>query len=82
MSVLYGMESPEGGTIRIDGRGTVFGSPSDAMATRARHGPPELQAVRLAHGHGKRRVREPRRFGLAARLRFPGRWFNRRKGAV
>ncbi|MDH6702568.1 ABC transporter ATP-binding protein [Streptomyces griseoviridis] len=32
MSVLYGMERPDAGAIRVDGREVAFGSPSAAMA--------------------------------------------------
>lgn len=68
MSVLYGMESPDAGTIRIDGRDATFGSPSDAMAAGLGMVHQSFKLFdSLTVAENVVYAAEPRRFGLVDR---------------
>ncbi|WP_369168132.1 ABC transporter ATP-binding protein [Streptomyces sp. R28] len=70
MSVLYGMEVPDAGTIRIDGRAVKhgFGSPSDAMAAGLGMVHQSFKLFdSLTVAENVVYAAEPRRFGLVDR---------------
>ncbi|NNN33344.1 ABC transporter ATP-binding protein [Streptomyces sp. S3(2020)] len=68
MSILYGMESPDAGTIRIDGRDVRFGSPSDAMAAGLGMVHQSFKLFdSLTVAENVVYAAEPRRFGLVDR---------------
>ncbi|MFF4801893.1 ABC transporter ATP-binding protein [Streptomyces sp. NPDC001351] len=68
MSVLYGMERPDAGTIRVDGRDADFGSPSDAMAAGLGMVHQSFKLFdSLTVAENVVYAAEPRRFGLVDR---------------
>ncbi|MDQ0759437.1 ABC transporter ATP-binding protein [Streptomyces canus] len=68
MSILYGMEVPDAGTIRIDGRDVIFGSPSDAMAAGLGMVHQSFKLFdSLTVAENVVYAAEPRRFGLVNR---------------
>ncbi len=68
MSVLYGMEVPDSGTIRIEGRDVTFGSPSDAMAAGLGMVHQSFKLFdSLTVAENVVYAAEPRRFGLVDR---------------
>ncbi|GAB7107267.1 ABC transporter ATP-binding protein [Streptomyces phaeofaciens JCM 4814] len=68
MSVLYGMERPDAGTVRIDGRETRFTSPGDAMAAGLGMVHQSFKLFdSLTVAENVVYAAEPRRFGLVDR---------------
>ncbi|MEU0413734.1 ABC transporter ATP-binding protein [Streptomyces griseorubiginosus] len=68
MSVLYGMEVPDSGTIRIEGQDVSFGSPSDAMAAGLGMVHQSFKLFdSLTVAENVVYAAEPRRFGLVDR---------------
>ncbi|KUN97449.1 ABC transporter ATP-binding protein [Streptomyces caeruleatus] len=68
MSVLYGMELPDAGTIRVDGRDVDFASPSDAMAAGLGMVHQSFKLFgSLSVAENVVYAAEPRRFGLVDR---------------
>ncbi|MFF0012242.1 ABC transporter ATP-binding protein [Streptomyces sp. NPDC005374] len=68
MSVLYGMERADAGTVRIDGRETDFGSPGDAMAAGLGMVHQSFKLFdSLTVAENVVYAAEPRRFGLVDR---------------
>lgn len=68
MSVLYGMERPDAGSIRVDGREVRFASPSDAMAAGLGMVHQSFQLFdSLTVAENVVYAAEPRRFGLLDR---------------
>ncbi|MBA2945569.1 ABC transporter ATP-binding protein [Streptomyces himalayensis] len=68
MSVLYGMERPDAGSIRIDGREVSFSDPGDAMAAglgMVHQGFKLFESLTVAENVVY--AAEPRRFGLVDR---------------
>ncbi|MER5183879.1 ABC transporter ATP-binding protein [Streptomyces sp. NPDC002896] len=68
MSMLYGMERPDAGSICIDGRGVSFGDPGDAMAAglgMVHQGFKLFESLTVAENVVY--AAEPRRFGLVDR---------------
>ncbi|MGH1553355.1 ATP-binding cassette domain-containing protein [Streptomyces sp. L7] len=75
MSILYGMERADAGSIRIDGGEVAFGDPSAAMAAGLGMVHQSFEAVRLADGRRERRLRRraaPLRPGGPVRRPPPG----------
>ena len=50
MKILFGMQSPDEGTMRIHGEEVRFSSPAEAINRGHRHGPPAFHARRTTHG--------------------------------
>ncbi|MEI5521583.1 ABC transporter ATP-binding protein [Streptomyces brasiliscabiei] len=68
MSVLYGMERPDAGTIRVDGREVSFAGPSDAMAAGLGMVHQSFKLFdSLTVAENVVYAAEPRRFGLVDR---------------
>ncbi|MFE7840600.1 ABC transporter ATP-binding protein [Streptomyces sp. NPDC057474] len=68
MSVLYGMERPDAGTIRIDGREVTFAGPADAMAAGLGMVHQSFKLFdSLTVAENVVYAAEPRRFGLVDR---------------
>ncbi|MEV7391152.1 ABC transporter ATP-binding protein [Streptomyces sp. NPDC091215] len=68
MSVLYGMERPDAGTVRVDGRELNFASPSDAMAAGLGMVHQSFKLFdSLTVAENVVYAAEPRRFGLVDR---------------
>lgn len=68
MSVLYGMERPDAGSVRIDGREVSFGDPGDAMAAGLGMVHQSFKLFdSLTVAENVVYAAEPRRFGLVDR---------------